>query len=168
MDTNRLPPRHEDDNPTGCCPRFHPKDWMDVTLHFRDKPFVRAETRSIMHVPLNMGAVFSRVTERIAAADAYDPLDYITLSHELSPWRAEHLFATSKPVAGEEMVRLSGDFLTRVFEGPFSQMGDWTAKMAAAAAAIGKPGAEIWFYYPTCPKCAKTYGVNPVVGLARI
>lgn len=168
MDINRLPPRHEDDNPTGCCPRFQPEDWTDVTLHFRDKRFVRAETRSVMHVPLNMGAVFTRVNERLAKADAYDPQDYITLSHDLSPWKAEHFFAASKNVEGEEMVLLSGDFLTRLFQGPFSQMGEWAREMEAAAAAAGKPGAEIWFYYPTCPKCSKAYGVNPVVGLARV
>jgi hypothetical protein len=168
MDTNHVPIQHVEDNTTGCCPRFHPEDWTDVTLHFRDKRFVRAETRSLMHVPLNMGAVFTRVGGRIEAEGAYDPKDYITLSHELSPWKAEHLFAVTKDVPEEEMIRVSGDFLTRVFEGPYSQMGAWATELEAAAAALGKPGAEVWFYYATCPRCAKAYGKNYVVGLARV
>jgi hypothetical protein len=115
-----------------------------------------------------MGAVFTRVGGRLEDAGAYDPAEYITLSREISPWRAEHLFVATKGVPDEEMVRVSGDFLTRVFEGPYSQMGEWARTMAAAAEAEGKPGAEVWFYYPTCPKCAKVYGKNYVVGLAKL
>jgi hypothetical protein len=168
METNQVPPHHAEDNETGCCPRFHPDDWTSVRLHFRDKRFVRAETRSMMHVPLNMGAVFTRVGGRMEDAGAYDPADYITLSHEISPWKAEHLFAAAKDVPGEEMIRVSGDFLTRVFEGPYSQMGEWARAMEAAAEAEGIAGAEVWFYYPTCPRCAKVYGKNYVVGLAKV
>jgi hypothetical protein len=168
MNTNRVPPQHVEDNLTGCCPRFHPEDWTDVELHFRDKRFVRAETRSMMHVPLNMGAVFTRVGERMEAAGAYDPQDSITLSHELSPWKAEHLFAATKDVPEEEMIRFSADFLTRVFEGPYSKTGEWAKEMQEAALTQGKPDAEVWFHYPTCPKCAKVYGKNYVVGLAKV
>lgn len=168
METNRVPPHHAEDNPTGCCPRFHPEDWKDVKLRFRDKRFVRAETRSVVHVPLNMGSVFTRVGGRMEAAGAYDPADYITLSHDLSPWKAEHLFAAAKDVPEEGMIRVSGDYLTRVFEGPFSQMGTWAKTMETAAEAEGKAGAEVWFYYPTCPKCSRAYGKTYVVGLAKV
>jgi hypothetical protein len=27
---------------------------------------------------------------------------------------------------------------------------------------------SVWFYYTTCPKCAKAYGKNPVVGLVEL
>ena len=168
MDTNRVPPLRVDDNPTGCCPRFHPEDWDGVTLHFRDKRFVRAEVREALHVPLNMGAVFARVDGAMRAAGAFDPTDFIVLSRDSSAWKGEHYFAVTRDVPGEEMASLSGDFITRVFEGPFHHAGDWARQMQAEAAAAGKPGAEVWFYYTTCPKCAKVYGRNHVVGLARV
>ena len=168
METNRVPPLHMDDNPTGCCPRFHPEDWDGVALHFRDKHFVRAEVREALHVPLNMGPVFARVDAAMRAAGAFDPADFIVLSRDTSAWKGEHYFAVTGEVPGEEMASLSGDFITRVFEGPFSQAGDWARQMQAEAARQGKPGAEVWFYYSTCPKCAKVYGKNYVVGLAQM
>lgn len=40
--------------------------------------------------------------------------------------------------------------------------------MQAAARDAGHDPGPVWFYYTTCPKCAKAYGQNPVVGLVRI
>ena len=168
MDTNHVPPLHMDDNPTNCCPRFHPEDWQDVDLHFRDKRFVRAEVRSAMHVPLNMGKVFGRVNRHVVDAGAHDPKEFIVLSRDTSPWKSEHLFAAGADVPEEQMTTLSGDFFTHVFEGPFGDMSGWYHTMKTLAAERGKPDADIWFYYSTCPKCAKAYGKNYVVGLASM
>lgn len=168
MEINRIPPLHVDDNPTGCCPRFHPEDWKDVELHFRDKKFLRATVREAMHIPIDMDRVFSRVDAAIRAADAFDPDDFIVLSRDSSLWHGEHYFACTRDVEGEEMTTLSGDFITRIFEGPFSHAGSWYREMKAAAAERGAQDAPIWFYYTTCPRCAKAYGVNYVVGLAQV
>ena len=53
-----------------CCARFKPKGWDEQRLHFKDKRFVRATTRSIFHIPLNMGSVFPRTYKAIEAAKA--------------------------------------------------------------------------------------------------
>lgn len=168
METNKLPHYDMSDNPTGCCPRFKPEGWDGVELHFEDKSFVRAETKSVMHVPVNMGKVFSRVQEHVEAAGGFDPDDTIVLSRDLSSWKSEHLFAASKPVPDEEMVTLSGDFVTKVFEGPYKEAKDWYDEMKQLAAERGKTDGEVWFFYTTCPKCAKVYGKNYVVGLAEV
>ena len=171
METNVLPRYDDSDNPTGCCPRFSPEGWDGRRLSFHKKPFIRATTRSMLHVPLDMGRVFGRVQKRIKAAGGYDADDLIVLSRDLSPWRAEHLFSASVPVPGEERVLLSGEYITRVFEGPYRDARVWHAEMESEARAAGVPGGmrdEIYFFYTTCPKCAKTYGKNYVVGVARI
>lgn len=168
MKTNALPHYDMSDNPTGCCPRFKPEGWDGAELHFEDKRFVRAETRALMHVPLNMGQVFSRVQRHLEEAGALDEDDIIVMSRDLSPWKGEHLFAASKPVAGEEMTTLSGDFVTKVFEGPYAEAKHWYDEMKALAAERGKRDGDVWFFYTTCPKCAKVYGKNYVVGLAEI
>ena len=102
MDTNALPRYDDSDNPTGCCPKFNPDGWDGRELHFENKDFIRATTVSAMHVPLNMGKVFTRVQEHIEENGAYDPENCIVLSRELSPWQAEHLFSISNPVPEEE------------------------------------------------------------------
>ncbi|PSK80838.1 hypothetical protein CLV79_11925 [Limimaricola soesokkakensis] len=167
METNALPRYDDSDNPTGCCPRFNPEGWDGAKLHFEDKNFVRATTTAMMHVPLNMGRVFERVQKHIDAAQARDANDFIVLSRDLSPWSAEHLFAISGPVPNEESVTLSGDFVTKVFEGPYRDAGNWYHEMRELAGKTGDEDDDIYFFYTTCPKCAKAYGENYVVGVAR-
>ncbi|HTO31540.1 MAG TPA: hydrolase, partial [Pararhizobium sp.] len=57
---------------TGCCVKFNPEGWDGQELHFKDKPFLKAATRSVMHVPVNMGRVFARVFKHIEEAGAAD------------------------------------------------------------------------------------------------
>lgn len=60
MQTNQTPHYDNNDNPTNCCPRFKPEAWDNQNLHFEDKRFVRAKTKSLMHIPINMGPVFNK------------------------------------------------------------------------------------------------------------
>ncbi len=97
-----------------------------------------------------------------------DPEQYIVLSRDTSAFKGEHLFAVTKDVPEEEMTRLSGDYVTKVFEGPYSEAKAWHDDLKALSASRGKPDGEVWFFYTTCPKCAKAYGKNYVVGLAEV
>lgn len=164
MQTNETPRYDASDNPTGCCPRFNPAGWDGAVMHFEQKPFVRARTHSVMHVPIDMGRVFGRVQRAIAEAGADRPEARLVLSRDLSPYAAEHLFAVDCPVPGEEMTTLSGDFRARVFEGAYAKVRNWH-RMLAPEAAHGPD--DVWFFYTTCPKCARVYGRNHVVGVVR-
>ncbi|TNF35746.1 MAG: hypothetical protein EP315_05300 [Gammaproteobacteria bacterium] len=168
MDVNRLPHYDMGDNPTGCCPRFNPQGWDDVELHFKDKLFVKANTRSIFHIPINMGSVYPATFSAIEKANALDKDDLIVLSHDPSPWRGEHYFAVTNDVPGQEMVRLSGDFLTKVFEGPYKNVSVWEKEMQQLVREKGKQAGKIYFFYTTCPKCAKYYGKNYLVAVAEV
>ena len=168
MQTNATPTFDTSHNTTGCCPRFNPAGWDGQALNFAQKRFVRATTRALAHVPLNMGSVFSRVQSHIAAAGADDPAQMLVMSRDPSAFSGEHLFAVTKDVPDEEMTTLSGDFLTRTFEGPFSEVRQWHGGMQAEARDQGRAPGEVWFFYTTCPTCAKAYGKNPVVGLVEL
>jgi hypothetical protein len=165
--TNALPPFDVTDNPTNCCPRFKPEPWDEKQLHFDHKPFVKAPTVSAFHVPLNMTSVYTRTWEAIKAAHAENG-GFLVLSHDDSAWHAEHLFAVNKDVEGAEMVRLSGDFLMRVFEGPYAHARRWYKEMEEYVAAQGRVLETLYFFYTTCPKCAKVYGKNYVVAVAKV
>ena len=168
MQTNSFPKCDVSENTTGCCPRFNPEGWDNQQLHFENKKFVRATTRSAMHVPWNMGSVFSRVQEHIEEADAADPATEIVLSHDISPWQSEHFFAVPNDIPGEEMTELSGDFFTRVFEGPYRHVKHFEHDMRIAAKAMGKTAKDVFFFYTTCPKCARAYGENYIIGVAQV
>lgn len=168
LDSTVLPKMDMASASTGCCPEFNPVGWDGLRLHFENKPFVRATTRSLMHVPLNMDSVFTRVQRHIEDAGAQDPERYLVLSRDVSASEAEHFFATTRYVPGEEMTNLTGDFITRVFEGPYRKAKDWSHDMEIAAEADGHTAKRVFMFYTTCPKCARTYGKNYVVGVAEI
>jgi hypothetical protein len=168
METNALPRYDASDNPTNCCPRFKPEGWDGQELHFEEKPFVRATTRSLFHIPLNMGTVYPETFAALEEADAIDDEQMIVLSRDPSAWRGEHLFAVTKEVPGQETVRLSGDYLTKVFEGPFRNAPQWEKALESFAAERGNKPVRTWFFYTTCPKCAKVYGKNYVVGVVEV
>ena len=165
MQANTLPRLDTSVNTTGCCPKFNPDGWDGVALQLRDLPVLRARTCSVMHLPLNMGKVFGRVQTHLQQAGTQAQA---VLSSDLSPWQDEHLFVVDGPVSGEEMATLSGDFVTRVFEGPYGRAKHWMRELRDMSRARGKPDGRAFFYYTTCPKCAKAYGKNYVVGFAEI
>jgi hypothetical protein len=166
--TNHVPPLNMDTSTTDCCPKFDPSAWDEETFVFQDKLFVKAATKSFLHMPLNMGSVVTKTWKQIEDAGAKDPEEFIMLSEEASPWRANHYFLVTKEVPGMDNVKLSGSYLAKVFEGPFKDAGKWHTAMQQVVREAGKEPSTIYFYYTTCPKCAKVYGNNYVVGLAKI
>jgi hypothetical protein len=168
MQTNEVPLLDPSDNPTGCCPRFHPEPWEGQMLRFEAKPFVRKTTRSLFHVPLNMGKIFSSAFAELEQADALDEERCFVLSHDASAWSAEHLFAVPHDVPGEDVVHLTGDFYTKVFEGPFKDASEWIRETRQAVEAMGRTVEKTYLFYTTCPKCGKEYGKNFVVAFAQL
>lgn len=168
MNVNELPAYRASDNPTGCCPRFDPRGWDAQELRFDGKLFVKARTHSLFHVPVDMARVFRKTLGAIAAAGARSDDDFLVLSRDRSPWSSEHYFAVTREVPGLEMARLTGDFVTRVFEGPYRRVPQWAAEAAADLASRGRRPGRLFFFYTTCPRCAKHYGKNYVVAVTQV
>ena len=168
MQTNALPEYDASDNPTGCCPRFNPEGWDDRDLHFHGKLFVKAKSTSVNHVPTNIGPVFEKTFAAIEEAGAYDENNFIILSRDVSPSETEHYFAVTKVVPNEEIVHWSGDYLTKVFEGPYEDAPKWEMEIVAELAGRGIETDNVYFFYTTCPKCLQVYGKNYVVAVAAV
>lgn len=168
MKVNALPKYDSSDNPTQCCPRFNPEGWDDQELHFKDKLFVEAHTRSAFHIPINMGSVFSKVMNDIEKTQAFNEEEFIVLSRDPSAWESVHYFSVNKDVQDEKMTTISGDFVTKVFEGPYRDAPKWEKQMQEFVQNKGKEVKQTFFFYTTCPKCAKYYGKNYVVLVAEI
>lgn len=154
-------------NPNICCPRFDPEPWDGKEITWTDKLFVKDRVRSFLHIPLNFGKVMKRNMARIEAAGGCSE-DNIVVSDENSLWGADVYIAVTKEIPQAQMAKLSGTFLCRVFEGPYSQIRNWIKEMPGFVKAKGKEMKTMLFYYTTCPKCAKEYGKNYVVILAQV
>lgn len=164
-----IPNTYTEVNETDCCAVPNIAEWDEREITFVDKRFIRMYTRSFLYIPLNMSKIMTKLQKTADDAVASMPPEQVmTLSRELSPWQAEQLYAVSKPIEGAENVILSRTFLTKVFEGPFKNAGQWYKFLRDYAEIKGKPADTIYFFYTTCPKCAKHYGKNYVIGLVDI
>lgn len=150
-----------------CCPRFDPDPWDGKTITWQGKRFMQDRVTSLFHIPLNYGAVMTRMDNAIRAAGAKLERP-VMLTDENSLWGADVYAEVGKDVPGAKMVTLSGTFMCKVFEGPYSEVRHWVEAMKSWLLSEGKHYDKLYFYYTTCPNCAKKYGKNYVVLLARI
>lgn len=155
------------DKETGCCVRFDPKPWDEKEITFKNKLFLKDHVRSFFHIPLNFGQVMVKNMNKIKKADAFvdKPL---MLSDEKSLFGSDIYIAVEKNVPDAEMVKISGTYLAKVFEGSYKDMGKWVKDMKSYVASKNKKLEKLYFFYTMCPKCAKYYGQNYTVLLAQI
>ncbi|MFA6918472.1 MAG: hydrolase [Candidatus Gracilibacteria bacterium] len=153
--------------PTGCCEPFDPVPWQDKEIIWKDKVFVKDHITSFLHIPLNTGSKITKNMKLIETAGAKAP-HQLMLTDENSLWRADIYIDVARDVPGAEMAKISGTFLTKVFEGPYQNAGKWAGEMAEYVKSKGKTVKKLYFSYTTCPSCAKAYGKNYVVLFAQI
>jgi len=154
-----------------CCPPFDPAPWADKEVVWHDKLFIKDTIPQFLHVPLP--GIFARTVERMwnalgTAEAAPDMKDFLMLAHDPSPWKSELYMSATKEVPDTENVRLTGTFLTKVFDGPYDAASSWIKDMDAYAGSKGKEVIRYYFYYTTCPGCAKICGHNYTVAFAQV
>jgi hypothetical protein len=150
-----------------CCPVFDPSPWQERELTWQDKPFIKDAVRAFLHIPFGMGKVIPRMWQKVEAADAV-PDEFIMLFYDPSPWKCEMYMAVKHEVPGAENITLSGTYLTKVYDGPYKDCGKFYADMKSYVQSKGKEAKKIYFYFTTCPKCAKLHGHNYMVGFAQV
>jgi hypothetical protein len=153
---------------TGCCPRFVPEPFDEQELHWQGKRFLEDRVRCLFYVPWRFGAAMKRNLEKIDKADARTPDPPLILSESTSPWSMNLFLEVGKEVPGLATVNLDGNYLSKVFEGPYREAGQWHREMESWVESRGRKIARTFMYYTTCPRCAKHYGENYVVILAAV
>ena len=76
--------------------------------------------------------------------------------------------AVTNEVYGIENIKFSGTYISKVFDGPYNKVPEWIKEMDTYLSEKGKTAKKYYFYYTTCPNCAKKYGHNYVVALAEL
>jgi hypothetical protein len=152
---------------TCCCPKFDAEPWNEKEIVWQDKLFIKDRVKSIFRIPLNFGSIMNKNMKLIESSGAKCP-DNIVITDENSLWGADVYIAVDKEIPGAATGKISGNFLTKVFEGPYSSVGKWIKEMQSYVASKGKSVSGFYFWYTTCPKCAKKYGKNYIVIFARI
>lgn len=147
---------------TECCPKFDPTPWDGKTHNWENKKFIKDKVFSFFYIPLNFGCIIKKLIAKMQGAEAKSP-DWLCLADHTSKWNIDLYLAVDKDVPGANNVALSGKFLSKVYEGPYRDACKWTKEFEEYAKGQGVTTKKLYFWYTTCPKCAKKYGKNYVV-----
>jgi hypothetical protein len=154
-------------NDPDCCPEFDPLPWDDKLFKWGNKKFIKDKVYTIFYMPINFGQVMKRIDQQIKKAEAANP-DWLCLSDHTSKWKMDLYLAVDKEIHGAENITMSGNFYSKVYEGPFRDTGKWCKDFENVAKSKGLNIIKEFMWYTTCPKCAKKYGKNYVVILSQI
>jgi hypothetical protein len=154
-----------------CCPKFDPQLWEGKEIIWQDKLFVRDTVPQLFHIPLpgSFGKAVTRMWKKIEASGAKpENSDFLMLTSETSQWKGEIYINVTGEVPDAENVRLSGTYLTKVFDGGYNDVPKWIKEMERYVFEKGESVKNYYLYYTTCPKCAKKYGHNYTVVFAGV
>lgn len=154
---------------TECCAPFDPKVWDGRTHTWKNKLFLHDTVAQVLHIPLNMGSVVTRMMRKIEDAGVMPASkDFLMLCYDPSPWRSEIYMTIPRNILGEDVRTLSGTFVSRVFDGPYHFVPKWIKEMDVYLDIENQTALKYYFHYAYCPKCAKKYGHNYCVAFAQV
>lgn len=162
---------HEKTDSDTCCPKFDPAPWNEKSHNWKDKLFIKDTVRQFFHKPRpssiqkSIGRMWQMAQD--AKADP-DIKDFLLLAYDPSPWKSELFMTVTKEIPGAENVKLSGTYFSKVFDGPYNAVPKWIKEMEKHVSSKGKKTKKYYFYFTTCPKCAKIYGHNYAVAFAQV
>jgi hypothetical protein len=154
-------------DPQECCPQFDPTSWDAKLFDWDNKRFIKDKVFTVFYMPVNFGAAMKRLNAKVEAAGAEMP-DWLCLSDHTSMWNMDLYLAVDREVKDAENVRLSGKFISKVYEGQYKESGKWRKDFAAFVKGEGHDLKKTYMWYTTCPKCAKKWGKNYVVFIGKI
>lgn len=154
-------------NKEECCPKFDPTPWDGKLFEWNNKNFIKGKVISLFNMPITFGTVMKDLNEKVENAQATIP-DWVCLSDHTSKWNMDVYLAVDREIPGAENTTLSGNFLSKVYEGPFKDTGKWCKDFEQFALSKKVKISKWYMWYTTCPKCAKKYGKNYVVIVGQI
>lgn len=154
-----------------CCAVFDPEQWDNVRHHWEQKLFLKDSVPEFFHIPLP-GTYAKAITRMWDIAEkagaAPDRKDFLLLAHDPSPFKGELYMSITKDISGQKTVKLTGTFLSRVYEGPYGDVPRCLRKTDAYLTVNGMMSKKYYVNFPYCPKCAKKYGHNYIVVVAEV
>jgi len=127
-------------------------------------------------MPLTFGSAMKRACDAMKAAgiEQKEPTDLTVLSDMTSKW-STRIFVSlpdgTTSVPNATVTNLSGTYVSKLYEGPYSNFGSWIQDLQdhiKTTHGEDLDPCEILAFYTTCPGCAKTYGKNYTILFAPL
>ena len=150
-----------------CCPRLEAGDWDKQRVEWRDKTFYKTKYRTLFHIPLNIGSVLTRAMKDVEGRGIGEDPE-LMLSLEDSLFSSTLLLSIAEAPQDLPVERVSGTFVTRLFEGSYRNVKRWCDEVRQSLRDEGHEAQRLLFWYVTCPRCAKKYGGAQTVIFAQV
>ena len=155
-----------------CCPKFNVEKWDKKTFSWENKKFIKDTMLEFFHIPFpsTIGKKITRMWKSVEQAEASAPNkeETLILFRDPTPFRGEIYIAVEKNVPKENNVVISGNFVSRVFDGGYNAIPKFVKEMEEYLAETGKKAKDYYIHYAYCPKCAKKFGHNYMILFAKI
>ena len=154
-----------------CCPQFDPQPLNKVTHEWKDKPFITETIPQFLHMPLPWmyKRTLTRMWERAKGLGiAPDIKDFLLLAYDPSQWKSELYLAVTREAPGADVVKMTGTYVSKVFDGPYSGVPKYITEMEGYLKTLAKKSKKYYFYFTTCLKCAKKFGHNYIIAVSEI
>ncbi len=155
-----------------CCPKFNPEKWDGKTHNWANKPFVKETMPTLFHMPLP-SIINKKVTKIWSMTEAAkkteaNPEDTLLLFRDPSAFKSEIYLSVAGEVPDANNITISGEFVSKVYSGPYSAVPKFMKQMNEYLKAQNKTAKDYYIHYAYCPKCAKKYGDNYMIIFAKV
>jgi hypothetical protein len=154
-----------------CCGKFDPSKWDEKKHVWDKKMFIRKSIPQIFHIPIpgKFGKAVRYLWEQAETVKAnVEQPDFLLLAFDPSPWKSELYMSVLHEVPGADNVQLSGNFFSKVFDGPYTHIPQYIRDFDIYLSKENKLATRYFFYFATCPICSKNYGYNYIVAFAEV
>ena len=154
-----------------CCPVFDPAKWNEQMYNWENKMFIRGTMLQFLHFPFPgmIRRIMKKLWKQATEAEAEpEQSEFLMLTYDLSPWKCEFYMSVKQAVPGADNVQLSGNYFTKVFDGPYSLVPQYINEMDILLAQKNMLAKKYYFHEAACPLCDRRYEVNNIVLFAEI
>lgn len=154
-----------------CCPEFNPTNWDNNKLIWDNKTFIKETMPVLFHIPFPK-VINKKITNMVTLLDGINECEMdentLMLFHDPSLFKGEIYLSVDKPIPNANNVTISGEFITKVYEGDYKDVPKFMKQMANYVSEKGKSIKKYYVHYAYCPKCAQKFGTNYMVFFAQV
>jgi hypothetical protein len=158
-----------------CCPEFNPKKWEGKEFNWDKMHFIKESIPTLFHIPFPP-TIGKKITKMMALATKADKIDskkddVLVLFQDPSAFRSNIYLSVTGNVPGTNNVKISGTFISKVYDGPYNAIPKFVKDMNAYLEKKGKKvpkNDEYYIHYAYCPKCEKKYGHHYMILFAKV
>lgn len=149
------------------CPRLVREEWDRQTHPWDKKPFYALPYRSFFGWPLNLARQTAAAVDLLSKRGLLDSVP-INFAVNEQARGGTLLIAIKRHVKDLETRAISGQFMSFFFEGKYPERPHWIRQVYRYGRANHLNFQELYFWYATCPTCAKKQGYAQVVIFGKI